>query len=134
MISFSSCVVRSKNFGMNRGCTFAKKYRPYRRVRRQLPIFPWGCPQSIVGAEELNFRVRDGNGCTLFAKVTSSPAHTGGSLDRVYITTVPHFCQHFFAEFFREFERSSFQRSPATATSSRRIESRRETLSRMETP
>ncbi len=48
------------------------------RVRRQLLIFPWGCPQSIIRAEELNFRVRDGNGCTLFAIVTSSPAHAGG--------------------------------------------------------
>ncbi len=29
------------------------------------PIFPGGPPPSIVGAWELNFRVRDGNGCVL---------------------------------------------------------------------
>jgi hypothetical protein len=34
------------------------------------PIFPKGCPLSIFGAGELNFRVRDGNGCCLSAKVT----------------------------------------------------------------
>src|SRR5438445_7407603 len=34
------------------------------------PIFPKGCPLSIFGAGELNFRVRDGNGCGLSAKVT----------------------------------------------------------------
>src|SRR3954465_6728619 len=34
------------------------------------PIFPKGCPLSIFGAGELNFRVRDGNGCGLSADVT----------------------------------------------------------------
>ena len=34
------------------------------------PIFPKGCPLSILGAGELNFRVRDGNGCGLSARVT----------------------------------------------------------------
>ena len=34
------------------------------------PIFPKGCPLSIFGAGELNFRVRDGNGCGLSASVT----------------------------------------------------------------
>ena len=32
-----------------------------------LPIFPCSHPQSIVGANELNFCVRDGNRCTLTA-------------------------------------------------------------------
>ncbi len=39
--------------------------KPWRR-----PIFPKGCPLSIFGAGELNFRVRDGNGCGLSASVT----------------------------------------------------------------
>ena len=30
-----------------------------------LPIFPGGCPPSIFGTNELNYRVRDGNGWTL---------------------------------------------------------------------
>ena len=34
------------------------------------PIFPRGCPLSIFGAGELYFRVRDGNGCGLSARVT----------------------------------------------------------------
>ncbi len=38
------------------------------------PIFPKGCPLSIFGAGELNFRVRDGNGCGLSATVTRIPA------------------------------------------------------------
>ena len=46
-------------------------------MKRQRPIFPCSCPHSIIGAEELNFRVRDGNGWTLFAFVTGSPAQTG---------------------------------------------------------
>src|SRR5450631_3789008 len=33
-------------------------------------MFPKGYPLSIFGAGELNFRVRDGNGCGLSARVT----------------------------------------------------------------
>src|SRR5579862_1647812 len=44
---------------------------------RQRPIFPQGCPCSIVGAGGLNDRVRDGNGCGPSAIVTNLPAHTG---------------------------------------------------------
>ena len=32
-----------------------------------LPIFPCSHPQSIFGADELNYRVRNGNGWTLIA-------------------------------------------------------------------
>src|SRR5260370_10488871 len=53
-----------------------KKNRLYRRVEWQRLIFPWGWPQSIVGAERLNCRVRDGNGCFPFAIVTTPPACT----------------------------------------------------------
>ena len=42
---------------------FLKKFR-----RR--PTLPHSCPCSTIGAEELNFRVRDGNGCCLFAITT----------------------------------------------------------------
>ena len=31
-----------------------------------LPIFPGSFPPSIFGTKELNYRVRDGNGWTLF--------------------------------------------------------------------
>src|ERR1043165_2842807 len=58
----------------------AEKARPKKRGRksrrptlasgpskpRQRPTLPQGCPCSTIGPEELNFRVRDGNGCDLF--------------------------------------------------------------------
>jgi hypothetical protein len=53
-----------------------KKARLCRRVEWQRPIFPEGCPSSIIGAERLHFRVRDGNGCFPFAIVTTPPACT----------------------------------------------------------
>src|SRR5690242_2879419 len=34
------------------------------------PTLPQGCPYSTIGPEELNFRVRDGNGCGLFGVAT----------------------------------------------------------------
>jgi hypothetical protein len=36
----------------------------------QLPTLPHSCLCSTIGAEELNFRVRDGNGWVLLAMVT----------------------------------------------------------------
>jgi hypothetical protein len=35
------------------------------------PTFPQGCPCSIIGAERLNFRVRNGNGCFPLASTTT---------------------------------------------------------------
>ena len=46
---------------------FAKREAP-----RQRPIFPEGCPSSIVGAEAFHFRVRDGNGWVHLALVTEA--------------------------------------------------------------
>jgi hypothetical protein len=71
-----------------------KKTARYGRVKRRLPIFPQGCPCSIVGAEGLNCRVRDGNGCTPFAIVTGSPAHSGDLFDVAYITIDFAACQY----------------------------------------
>ena len=39
---------------------------------RQRPILPGSHPPSIVGVTELNFRVRDGNGCDLCTIATGS--------------------------------------------------------------
>ena len=39
-------------------------------IFRQRPTLPHSHPCSTIGAEELNFRVRDGNGCFLFAIAT----------------------------------------------------------------
>ena len=46
-------------------CIIAGKYKI-----RQRPTFPGSLPPSIIGAIELNFRVRDGNGWNLYAIVT----------------------------------------------------------------
>ena len=40
------------------------------KIFRQRPTLPHSRPCSTIGAEELNFRVRDGNGCFLFAIAT----------------------------------------------------------------
>ena len=51
----------------------AKKLRSFdRSFMLALPIFPCSHPQSIVGANELNFCVRDGNRWTLTAINTNS--------------------------------------------------------------
>ncbi len=41
----------------------------YNEFRRR-PTLPRSLPRSTIGAEELNFRVRDGSGCTLLAIAT----------------------------------------------------------------
>ena len=79
---WAGTLFRTQLSRFKRSCNSLKN-RLCGRVKRQLPIFPWSYPHSIMRAEELNFRVRDGNGCTLFAIVTGSPAHTGGPLERV---------------------------------------------------
>src|ERR1035438_6493010 len=42
---------------------------PFRRTGR-LPTLPHTCACSTIGAEGLNYRVRDGNGWVLLARVT----------------------------------------------------------------
>jgi hypothetical protein len=41
-----------------------------RLVTQRRPTFAGGEPPTIIGAGELNFRVRHGNGCDLSAFVT----------------------------------------------------------------
>jgi hypothetical protein len=41
------------------------------KIRRR-PTLPRSPPRSTIGAEELNFRVRNGNGCDLFAIATEN--------------------------------------------------------------
>ena len=42
----------------------------YIKIFRRRPTLPLSLPSSTIGAKELNFRVRDGNGCDLFAIAT----------------------------------------------------------------
>ena len=44
----------------------------YIKIFRQRPTLPLSFPSSTIGAKELNFRVRDGNGCCLFAIATEN--------------------------------------------------------------
>jgi hypothetical protein len=47
-----------------------QKASGFKKIFRQCPTLPHSFPCSTIGAEELNFRVRDGNGCDLFAITT----------------------------------------------------------------
>ena len=53
-----------KSVAMSYGGIYEPCIKRY-RVVSALPIFPGGCPPSIFGTFELNYRVRDGNGWTL---------------------------------------------------------------------
>src|ERR1035441_6067254 len=46
--------------------------RPQRKYVRRRPTLPRGPPRSTIGAEELNFRVRNGTGCFPFAMATET--------------------------------------------------------------
>jgi hypothetical protein len=71
----ASCIRITYTAGVKKSPS-TKKNRLYRRVEWQRPIFPEGYPSSIIGAERLHCRVRDGNGCFPFAIVTTPPACT----------------------------------------------------------
>src|SRR6476659_6831524 len=69
----SSAVIASRIAGtgpMGPPAVDSRADPPGTQKSRRRPIFPKGCPLSIFGAGELNFRVRDGNGCGLSARVT----------------------------------------------------------------
>ncbi len=70
----------------------------------RLPIFPGGCPPSIFGTNELNYRVRDGNGWTLIVISTNCTKTHPRFKMLHYYTTKKMACQHFF-EFFLIFFR-----------------------------
>src|SRR5712691_13082285 len=58
-------LARARTPDLARGHIAGETQKSWRR-----PIFPKGCPLSIFGAGELDFRVRDGNGYGLSARVT----------------------------------------------------------------
>jgi hypothetical protein len=49
----------------------SQKRGAFKFIRRR-PTLPRSLPRSTIGAKELNFRVRDGNGCDLFAIATEN--------------------------------------------------------------
>ena len=59
----------------------------FKIIPRRRPTLPRGLPRSTIGAEGLNGRVRNGNGCGPFAKVTgktsySFPVDSAGAFSR----------------------------------------------------
>ena len=65
------------------------------------PIFPGRHQPSIFGTNELNFRVRDGNGWTLVV-INTNYSFVSGSPDSFYI--LPRLCancKHFLRDFFK---------------------------------
>ena len=54
------------------------------RVFRQRLTFPGGRPPSIISAKELNYCVRDGNRCDLFAIATEYMSNTLRCVDSFF--------------------------------------------------
>ncbi len=80
---FSPCIYKGSSMGSEVSV----------KGSRRRPTFPHSCPCSIIGAEGLNCRVRNGNGCLPLAKVTvkGSGCWVGVVDDcssRVLVTTV----------------------------------------------
>ena len=76
-----------------------------------LPIFPGSRPPSIVGANELNFCVRDGNRWTLIAINTNYSVREVVSLELLYDSTHILICKELFFKkynFFSDAEASAF--------------------------
>ena len=57
-----------------------------------LPIFPGRRQPSIVGRNELNYRVRNGNGWTL-ALISTNLCHPVSPENKLYYTLFALFCQ-----------------------------------------
>ena len=55
---------------------------------RRRPTLPRSFPRSTIGAEELNDRVRDGNGCGLLAG-TTAPKWSVLSPNRDFLSVLP---------------------------------------------
>ena len=62
-----------------------------RRTGRRRPTLPRNHSRSTIGAEELNDRVRDGNGCDLLARATAPKgiSFSGSLLNRGFASNVP---------------------------------------------
>ena len=62
---------------------------------RQRPTLPGGLPPSTISAEELNFRVRNGNGWILFAIITGYlllDCQLNNAKNLVHLTHFSSFC------------------------------------------
>ena len=57
----------------------------FEKYSRRRPTLPPGCPGSTIGAEGLNFRVRNGNGCVPLAMATGILISTAKNLIIEYL-------------------------------------------------
>ena len=83
-------------------CT-EKNSRPIGRLLFQCwrtPIFPGRHQPSIFGTNELNFRVRDGNGWTLVVINTNYSLSSGSPDSFIIIPLLSPDCKHFFRDFY----------------------------------
>ena len=66
------------------------------KITGRLPTLPHTCACSTIGAEGLNYRVRDGNGWVPFAKVTqnflSAAGMKAGNRKNMLTLRKAHFC------------------------------------------
>ena len=80
-----------------------KNSRPIGRLLFQCwrtPIFPGRHQPSIFGTNELNFRVRDGNGWTLVVINTNYSLSSGSPDSFLMIPLLSPDCKHFFRDFY----------------------------------
>src|SRR6184192_2012231 len=67
-------------------------------ITGQLPTLPHTCACSTIGAEELNYRVREGNGWVLLARVTQKLENSGVRRQKsewapeAFLVLTPVFC------------------------------------------
>ena len=72
---------------------------------RQCPTLPRGCPPSTIGANGLNFRVRNGNGCIPIAITTANQLlknsiasaqaqYSAQALDLLVSVSYIHYCTY----------------------------------------
>ncbi len=85
--------------GLNKKPGTILGFRVLIKIFRQRPTLPLSLPSSTIGAEELNFRVRDGNGCFLFAIATEKTLISCQKLllrpfRYKHIKTFNHLCQN----------------------------------------
>ena len=57
----------------------------------QRPTLPHTRACSTIGAEELNYRVRDGNGCDLLARVTQKGLNIDGATGKIVLNVHSRF-------------------------------------------
>ena len=84
---------------MTKARSSSEKRAAVKKDFRQRPTLPHSFPCSTIGAEELNFRVRDGNGCCLFAIATEKTYIPSAQFEyRIYVCVLNLYVSYFVAK------------------------------------